>query len=216
MSRRALAALLVPLALLTVTLVACGDDDPKAASNNGAANNGDTNNGDPDVGPDDVASNNGEPDTASNNGEPDTPEDTAPEDAAPDATDPWQGRPTGQCTRNADCPDGPNGASCNRAAPGGICLGCGTDDHCPSVAECTQFGACGITCASTDDCPPGLTCGGTGLCAILSCTNGVCPDPLFGCSDSGRCERLPCTPDIACPEATTCVDGLCIEQRSMR
>ena len=159
-----------------------------------------------------------------------TPEDTATEDTEvaedtttaedtteADAGDPYAGRPIGQCATNADCPEGPQGRSCQRSAPGGICGGCGTDDHCPGVAECSQFGSCGIACAENAECPPGMTCAtATGLCRIQSCVDGVCPTPLFGCSSGNQCARVACAQQSDCPAQTTCTEGLCVEDRALR
>lgn len=159
-----------------------------------------------------------------------TPEDAATEDTEvaedtttaedtteADAGDPYAGRPIGQCATNADCPEGPQGRSCQRSAPGGICGGCGTDDHCPGVAECSQFGSCGIACAENAECPPGMTCAtATGLCRIQSCVDGVCPTPLFGCSSGNQCARVACAQQSDCPAQTTCTEGLCVEDRALR
>ncbi len=125
--------------------------------------------------------------------------------------------PVGQCVFDADCPDtGPNGANCNRAAPGGICLGCGASDaNCPIRAECNQFGSCSGSCSNNDDCPPGQTCAANGLCRIASCQGGVCPVPWFGCSGSNLCVRLPCGGGEICPAETTCTADLCVEDHAL-
>lgn len=155
-------------------------------------------------------------------------------DAAPDATsdggktedvgtdasdaggDPFEGRPLGQCTDDADCPVGPTGQMCSRALPGGACLGCGDDTHCPGTTTCSNFGACVTECVDDADCPPGTECGGTGRCGAIDCVNDVCPVELFGCNDRGRCERVDCSDDPgACPAATSCIDGRCIENRAV-
>ena len=137
-------------------------------------------------------------------------------DAAPDAGDPFAGQPVGQCVENADCPNSPNGANCQQTAPGGVCLGCGSDDHCPSNATCTMFGACAIDCNDDGDCPPGAQCGTQGLCRITRCQNDVCPIPLFGCNDANLCSRIDCGADpTVCPAMTTCTNGLCVEDRAL-
>jgi len=145
-------------------------------------------------------------------------EDTSPpqQDTTPDADqpDPFEGRPTGQCVESADCPQTALGPGmCSRALPGGACLGCGTDDHCPSDTVC-QFGACVMECEGLEDCAPGLVCS-RGLCRAQRCVDDVCPVPLFGCTDSGQCERSSCGGDEECPEETSCIQGRCIEDRSL-
>lgn len=150
----------------------------------------------------------------------------ATEDATEDAAeptadveefiDPYAGRPLGQCTVNADCPEGPQGRLCNRPLPGGSCGGCSSTQGCPSDTECSNFGVCVMECQSIDDCAPGLRCLGSGQCAAQPCVQGQCPVSLFGCSDSGFCTRISCTEQSECPEQTTCTSGLCIEDRALR
>lgn len=131
-------------------------------------------------------------------------------------TDPYEGRPLGQCASNEDCPDGNNGPNCNRSVPGGVCLGCGSNDDCPAPSVCSEYGACVIDwCGSDQDCPPGRTCGATGLCGIESCVAGACPTPMYTCGSSDRCERVSCASQGDCPERTTCLAGLCIEDREL-
>lgn len=144
--------------------------------------------------------------------------DAAP-DAAPDATidmataDPYEGRPLGQCVVADDCPDNPNGKICNRNLPGGSCGACGNDTVCDD--ECL-VGTCITTCGDTADCPPGLRCTSTGRCGAQSCVDDVCPVAFFGCSDSGLCTRIDCSADASmCPAQTSCIQGLCIEDRML-
>lgn len=144
------------------------------------------------------------------------PEDMADASNPPDMSDPFAGRPTGQCSSDADCPVGPNGQMCSRALPGGACLGCGSDADCPNGTSCSMFAACVTDCSTDDDCPPGLECLGSGRCAALSCAADVCPVALFACNGSNRCERADCSADPnVCPAQTTCVDGRCIEDRAL-
>mgnify|MGYP001269169923 FL=1 len=128
--------------------------------------------------------------------------------------DPFQGRPTGQCTENADCPDGLNGTMCSLALPGGACLGCGGDDDCPGVIECV-FGNCVAACDTNDDCAPGLTCSGRGRCGAMPCVDGQCPVAFLTCNDSDRCSRQTCADQGDCPAQTTCQGGYCIENRAL-
>ncbi len=144
--------------------------------------------------------------------------DTGTADAGtPDAgTDPYEGRPTGQCTENLDCPETNLGRDCSEALPGGACLGCGTDADCPSGTSCSMFSACTTDCVEDADCPPGLECKGNNACGAIRCDNGICPVPLFGCSDSDLCTRVDCSADATlCPDGTTCTSGWCIEDRSL-
>ncbi|MFU8805520.1 MAG: hypothetical protein ACNA8W_17035 [Bradymonadaceae bacterium] len=152
-----------------------------------------------------------EPDADSGNEE-DIEEDTVD---AGEFVDPYEGRPLGQCTENTDCPEGPNGRSCSRALPGGACTGCSPSSGCPSDTTCSEFGACIMDCSNDDECAPGLRCLGTGRCAAMPCVNGECPVPLFGCSGAGNCERTGCTDQSDCPDQTTCISGLCIEDRAL-
>ncbi len=105
-----------------------------------------------------------------------------------------------QCRSSEDC-SGPS-ASCNREAPGGICLGC-TDGSCPSGTSCSEFATCIRDCDTDDDCGPGWQCLGSGRCALVSC--GSCPAPYV--CDEGRCKRPPCP----CPAGWTCEADLCME-----
>lgn len=131
--------------------------------------------------------------------------------------DPYAGRPIGQCADHEDCQENQPNLTCNRAAPGGICTGCGVDGDCPGDTIC-YVGACVTECSASNganDCPPGLYCLSSGKCGISWCSEGVCAVPMFGCSDSGRCERFECTTAVTCPENTTCVSDLCIEDRAL-
>jgi hypothetical protein len=131
--------------------------------------------------------------------------------------DPYEGRPKGQCTVNADCPEGPQGKICNRQLPGGACTACSPGGQgCPADTFCSEFGTCVMDCVTTDDCAPGLRCLGSGQCAAMPCVNGACPVPLFGCNASNLCTRTACNVEADCPEQTTCLSGLCIEERALR
>lgn len=146
--------------------------------------------------------------------EPDATSDTGVDAAVDMSTgDPYAARPLGQCVIADDCPENPNGKVCNRNLPGGSCAACGDNTVCDD--EC-NFGTCITTCSDDTDCPPGLGCTGTGRCGAESCVNDVCPIPLFGCSESGLCTRIDCSQDASvCPAQTTCVQGLCIEDRML-
>jgi hypothetical protein len=124
---------------------------------------------------------------------------------------PYVDRPPGQCAADADCPASPMGPSCSRGLPGGVCLACGLDAHCPAGTECTEYGACARPCSLDLDCPPGMSCSGTGLCRAAACVAGVCPDPLYTCDDASRCARASCTSGEECPSFTHCDAGLCVE-----
>ena len=128
--------------------------------------------------------------------------------------DEFAGRPLGQCVENEQCPVGPNGQMCSRLLPGGACTGCGNDTHCPGNAVCA-LGNCVTECADETDCPPGLRCLGSGRCAALRCVDGACPIALFGCTDSGLCQRMACNVQDDCPAQTRCVNGLCLETRAL-
>jgi hypothetical protein len=125
------------------------------------------------------------------------------------------GRPMGQCRIDTDCPEGPNGQLCSRLLPGGACIGCGTDEHCPNRTRC-QFGTCIAECEETNDCAPGLRCLNSGRCAAMPCADGRCPVDLFTCDSSQRCTRSTCREQTDCSERTICLQGICIEQRIMR
>jgi len=152
--------------------------------------------------------------------------DTAPLDGAivdavirlPDLSqnpaDPFAGRPLGQCRLDTDCPNGPNGQSCSRRLPGGACLGCGLNEHCPQGTTC-QFGTCIAECEGAEDCAPGLRCLNSGRCAAMPCVDGRCPVTLFSCDASQRCTRSICEAQVDCPAATRCVEGVCVEQRAL-
>lgn len=216
------------LPLLLIALAGCSQDPSGPSPDTGTADLGgtdataadatrpvdaarDAGDGAPEVGVDrDVAS---VPDMAAPDALPDEGPDAT---GTPDMADAFAGRPIGQCTADDDCPVGPNGQMCSRALPGGACLGCGSDTDCPDGTSCSMFGACVGDCTSDDDCAPGLECLGSGRCAALACVAGTCPVPLFGCSDSDRCERIDCADNAAsCPAQTTCVDGICIEDRAL-
>lgn len=105
-----------------------------------------------------------------------------------------------QCVSTADCTaDNPaSPATCNAAAAGGICLGCGIDNDCPGITECTQFGACADTCTDNSDCPYGRCAQGIGFCAQKQCTsNADCANNTVCIDDDGDnqglCSRIPCT-----------------------
>ncbi len=138
-------------------------------------------------------------------------EDAVSEDVQVDLGDPYQGRPTGQCKQRSDCP---NNAECG-SIPGGVCLNCAANDaNCTGDAICSQFGACIVECQSEADCAPGLSCSGAGRCGAKRCQQGVCPDVLFGCSQSGLCERKGCAADpTVCDPGTVCVEDRCVLDR---
>lgn len=140
-------------------------------------------------------------------------------DTGDSSSDDYAGRPLGQCTENSDCPDGPMGQGiCSRALPGGACMSCGNDSHCPSGSSCSDYGSCVGDCNADEQCAPGLRCLSSGICAAILCSdNSECPS-LFVCSGGtrGQCERTECAGDAStCPDATTCVDGRCIEDRAL-
>lgn len=136
-------------------------------------------------------------------------------DAAADVGDPFASRPVGQCAVTSDCPENPNGKDCNRLLPGGSCGAC--DAFNDLFCDDTCFnGTCVTTCGTTEECPAGLRCTGSGRCAAQPCVNDVCPVPMFGCSASGLCQRIDCSADAnICPSNTTCLLGLCIEDRQL-
>lgn len=138
-------------------------------------------------------------------------EEPNPDSPAPDA---YADRPAGQCVQNSDCPTTPNGQNCNRSFPGGSCSGCGTDAHCPNDTIC-HVGTCVKECNSPTECPPGLYCLSSGRCGASWCVDNACPINLFGCSASNKCERKSCDTPTDCPDQTTCVSGVCIENRSI-
>src|SRR5690606_26949530 len=117
------------------------------------------------------------------------------------ASDPFAGRPLGQCVKDSDCP----GNICNHAVPGGQCQGAG----CPTGTINNGFG-CVYECTTLDDCPPGLRCLSQGLCGIIPCSGGVCPISMFDCGEVDRCARVDCTSQNDCPSDTTCSGGHCI------
>ena len=135
----------------------------------------------------------------------------APMDAA---TDPPSRTNRGQCVQDSDCPaTGALGASCNRELPGGGCQGCGTDEDCPSGAECSPFGGvCASICSNDEDCPAARRCLSSGLCAAQRCVDGACPDPRFSCSELDLCTRRTCATDDDCHATMFCFEGLCVPQ----
>lgn len=147
----------------------------------------------------------------------DTRPDTRSSDAEADTgADRYAGRPLGQCTSDSDCPSGTATSYCSKGLPGGACMSCGEDTHCPGGATCSQFGVCTWDCTTDDDCAPGLECTSGGRCGAIRCNNGQCPVALFGCNDSDRCARIECPNDPSvCPDGTTCTDGWCIEDRAL-
>lgn len=128
-----------------------------------------------------------------------------------DLSDPFVGRPTGQCIDSGDCPSG----FCSDA-PGGVCVGCGSTADCPGGAEC-RVGTCIFTCQSETDCPPGFECLGSGRCGIIACQQGVCPVSLYACGETNpsRCARASCNNGEQCPENTTCTNGVCVADRAL-
>jgi hypothetical protein len=155
-----------------------------------------------------------DPEAPSGEEPPSEPEEPAAEEEAEPEVDLYPGRPVGQCTTNGDCPDGPNGRRCSRGVPGGTCMGCGSDEHCPESTVC-YVGACVYECSELNGCPPGLYCLGSGRCGARWCVEGECPNAMFGCSASKRCRRAACEFGWECPDDTTCLDGVCIEDRAL-
>lgn len=198
-------------------------------TNNGTANNGGNNSN---AGSNNLtnnstnnSTNNGSNNTTNNqttnptnngtNVEMDAGTDVSEMDAGMDTGDPYATRPLGQCAVNSDCPENPNGKMCNRMLPGGSCGNC--DAFNDQFCDDTCFnGTCVTTCDVDDDCAPGLRCTAAGRCGAVACVNDVCPVPLFGCSDSGLCTRVACDADPSvCPSGTTCLLGVCIEDRQL-
>ena len=138
-------------------------------------------------------------------------DETGIDETSPDS---FADRPFGQCTSDMDCKAQNDLMYCNRAHPGGVCLGCGTDDQCPGDTVC-YVGSCVQECSALTDCPPGLYCTGAGRCGASWCVDDTCTDALYGCGDTGRCARASCVSGDDCPAQTTCVDGLCIEDREI-
>lgn len=111
-----------------------------------------------------------------------------------------------QCRNDAECA---SGQTCNRTAPGGICLGCGT--CLDSIDFECRSGACVRYCSGDSQCNAGMRCTNTGLCVIRNCSsNEPCPAP-YVCGGSARCERPACGVGDSCPAPLSCDDGLCIE-----
>jgi hypothetical protein len=134
------------------------------------------------------------------------PPDAAPDAAvAPDAGDAAPPIALGpvQCRANADC-RGP-AASCNRQAPGGICLGCGGDSDCGALS--CYVGACVRDCTRDSDCNLGMRCGSAGRCITRPCP---CPAP-YVCGGSGTCVRPSCDGSTPCPSPLVCSSGICME-----
>jgi len=136
-----------------------------------------------------------------------------PDEATP-AVDSFADRPLGQCVEDIDCKAQNDLMYCNRAHPGGVCLGCGTDDQCPGETIC-YVGSCVQECSDLVDCPPGLYCTSAGRCGASWCVDDTCTDSLYGCGETGRCARAACSGAADCPAETTCTDGLCIEDREL-
>lgn len=111
------------------------------------------------------------------------------------------------CRVEADCP---GLSSCNLDAPGGVCLGCGTDDDCPAGTSCGQVGACVRDCIDDGDCSAGKRCTASGLCAIRSCgPSQDCPAP-YVCGGT-LCARPACDGGT-CPAPLVCgTDDVCVE-----
>jgi hypothetical protein len=127
---------------------------------------------------------------------------------APDAPD-ASTRPAGQCKADSEC-SGPT-AACSMSAPGGICLGCGSDSDCGNPLEFECFAStCRRICANDEDCPEGLRCAANKYCNLVSCS-ATCAPP-YVCSN-GFCRRPQCagTPPV-CPTGMTCgQDNYCVE-----
>lgn len=166
-----------------------------------------------DTGQPNDAGDTGEADVSNGGGDTGDGTDTGDGADTGNGTDPYAGRPDGQCATTSDCPSAPSGPLCSAALPGGACLGCGNDSHCPSGTSCV-VGTCVTDCDDDNDCPPGLQCLGGRRCAAVPCVAGACPIPLFGCSASDLCARVDCSGDAAaCPADTTCNGSYCIEDR---
>ena len=129
----------------------------------------------------------------------------APEDASGPRIDPG---PV-QCRDSGDC--GGASATCNRSAPGGICLGCGNDTDCPDGTECFVASCVRTDCETDLDCNAGFTCSSvTGRCRQnRSCTDDAECGP-YDCDATGVCVRWAC-PEGTCPGTFVCVDALCVE-----
>ncbi|MEZ4459850.1 MAG: hypothetical protein R3E66_09000 [bacterium] len=222
----------------SLVLVACSDDSTNSANNtlnngsnnnasnntvsnnvtNNTSNNGttpNTNNAVGDAGLDATTPDMGVEDASLDaNTSVDSGVDAAA-DAEADANDPYANRPLGQCAVDDDCPTNPNGKTCNRLLPGGSCGSCDAFNDLYCDDTCFN-GTCITTCSTSDDCPAGLRCLGSGRCGAESCQNGVCPVPWLGCSASNLCTRVECADDPnVCPAQTTCVQGVCIEDRQV-
>ncbi len=154
----------------------------------------------------DIAEDTGPPaeDTAPDQGPP--AEDVA-EDTSADVPFSWpENAPPPQCRRNSDCQTG----ICSRAAPGGICMGCGVAADCPADHDC-NYGGCNLWCSSDDECPVAMRCHPThGDCVLKSCEADADCDGPYVC-DSGKCRRPLCGDEGLCPEPLTCEDGVCVE-----
>jgi hypothetical protein len=110
-----------------------------------------------------------------------------------------------QCRIDSDCG---STLTCQRSAPGGVCLGCGLS--CPQTMDCVA-GACVRSCSNDQQCNAGFRCGGTGKCILRSCdSSNPCPGP-YVCSGSGRCERPTCPGGGSCPAPLQCVLDRCVE-----
>ena len=215
---------LVALSLiLGLTLGACdGDPDVDAGSPMDAGSRVDAGGSGGDAGSVDAGGDGGAADGAAADGSADAggsdagSSDAGGSDAStgPDAgeTDAGGRTDTGpiQCRNDMPC-DGPT-AMCNRAAPGGICLGCGTDADCPGgesclVAACVQTG-----CSDDSECNAGFRCSpvGGGRCVQKrSCTADAECGP-YDCNSEGVCERWRCA-TTACPAPFVCDAGICME-----
>lgn len=225
-------------AAITFTAGCGSDDNGGGAGSTGQPDAGEdvTQEAAPDTGstdaPADVALDEGV-DVAAEAGEDATPQDATPdatedappdvvEDATPDAAQDAAAdvaqdvaqvdastRPPGQCKQDSDC-SGPM-ASCTMSAPGGICMGCGTDSDCgnPLEFECYN-GACRRYCVENEDCPLGKQCSSNGYCNLISCSAG-CPAP-YECGGN-FCNRPQCaSTSPECPAGMSCGQGdYCVE-----
>lgn len=200
--------------VLSLALIACGDDDhvsdvredvgEDATSDAGAdvAEDAEIDTNVEDAGADAVddvtmdAANDAATDTlrdASVDVQPDTPMDTSVDVGMLSVF---------QCAENSDCPSG----MCNERVPGGVCLGCGSDTDCPGSTECGPFGACAEPCSSDPECGPGRECTRRG-CAIARCRENADCGP-YRCDD-GLCARWPCS--ATCPTGFSCQNSVCVE-----
>ncbi|MBI4512239.1 MAG: hypothetical protein HY698_21580 [Deltaproteobacteria bacterium] len=113
-----------------------------------------------------------------------------------------------QCRTSRDCPASAQG--CNRAPPGGICLGCSTSNDCPIDTYCNIYGGCMRGCKMDSECNLGMRCNLGGQCEVRPCP---CPQP-YVCGAQNLCERPACEGDAgasSCPSPLVCLQNRCVE-----